>query len=111
MKDNRFESLAEEIRRWSERPPSLSPRQARTRVLAHLPERRRRPIWRLLAGGATLAAAVLVVMLLVGRPPQPAGGPPVAASPPDAQRMIVHQLSSGTQLYIVMRPDAFANGS
>ena len=110
MTDDRFERLAEEIRRWSERPGSLTPRQARTRVLAHLPERRFRPAWRLLAGGAALAATALAVALLVGGRPEPVVGP-TAAAPPVVQRTIVHQLSSGTQLYIVMRPDAFANGT
>ena len=110
MTDERLERFSEEIGRWSERPPTLTPRQARTRVLARLPQSRPRPAWRLVAGGAALAATALVVALLVGGRREPVVGPP-AAAPPVVQRTIVHQLSSGTQLYIVMRPDAFANGT
>lgn len=104
MSDQRMDHLVRELRRWAARPGSLPPAAARTRVLARLPGRRRRPVWRLVTGGVALAATVLAVALLVDRPSEPVAGPPPAAE--SAQRMIVHQLSSGTKLYIVMRPDA-----
>ena len=101
MSGRRIDRLAGELRRWAEQPGALSPRAARTRVLAELPGRRRRPSWRLAAGGAALAATALAVALSVGRQREPVAGPPAAAE--DGQRTIVHQLSSGTKLYIVMR--------
>lgn len=105
MSQDRLDRLAEELRQWTGRPGSLSPRAARTRVLATLPDRRPRPRWGLVTAGAALAALALAAALLVDSP-----GPPVDRTvPPTADpthRIIVHQLSSGTKLYIVMRPDS-----
>ncbi|MFQ5349710.1 MAG: hypothetical protein ACE5EG_04615 [Thermoanaerobaculia bacterium] len=107
MSEDRLDELTRELRRWAELPGALSPQAARTRVLAHLPERRRRPLRRLVAAGAVLTATVLVVTLLVGRSSEPISSPPAAAESP--QKMIIHQLSSGTKLYIVMRPAAVSD--
>ncbi len=119
MTDRGIERLAAELRRWAERPTDLSPRAARTRVLAHLQDRRRRPSWRLVAGGGALAAGalalVLIAVLTIDRPSIERPDEPVASdSAPAAetgQPTIVHQLSSGTKLYIVMRPDALGDES
>ena len=104
MSERRLEELSGELRRWAERPGSLSPQAARTRVLARLSDRRRRPFRRLVTAGAALAATALVVVLAVDRPSEPVSTPPPASQ--TAQQTIVHQLSSGTRLYIVMRTDA-----
>ena len=53
--------------------------------------------------------AALAVALIIGRPGEPVIEPPPAAAA--AQRMIVHELSSGTKLYIVVRPGAAADQS
>ena len=105
-----LDRLAEELRRWAERPAALSPQAARSRVLARLPRRNQRPAWRLAAVGAAAALALaLIVGTLIGhRPEQPPAAPPVAIQP---QRVIVHQLSSGTPLYIVVRPVVAGDGS
>lgn len=107
MTDKGVERLAAELRGWAEHPTTLSPTAARTRVLAHLPAPARRPVWRL-AGGAVLAVSALVLILgvgvlWVGRRHEPASLPPPPAAEPQ-QQTIVHQLSSGTQLYIVVQP-------
>ncbi len=104
MSDRDMDRLTAALRRWAERPPSLSPRAAKTRVLAHLPSHRRRTAWRLLAGGGALIATVAALALLVGRQSEPVAVPTTTTA--SAQRVIVHQLSSGTKLYIVMRPSA-----
>ena len=104
MSDRDLERLTAELRRWAGRPSCLSPRAARTRVLAHLPSVRRHPDWRLATGGA-LAAAALVMALLVGQRTAPVPEPRPVTAEID-QQTIVHQLSSGTKLYIVVRPDA-----
>lgn len=103
MSDRDLDPLIRELRRWAERPGSLSPHAARTRVLARLPRRRGWPVWRLVTGGAALAATALAVALVVDRPSEPVPGPPPASE--SDQKMIVHQLSSGIKLYVVMRPD------
>lgn len=103
MIDKGTERLAGELRRWAGRPTELSPRAAGARVVARLP-RRRRPVWRLATASTALAAAVLALSLVVGRRDEPAGNPP----PPISQttlRTIVHQLESGTKLYIVVQPN------
>lgn len=115
MTGDRTEKLARELRRWAERPTELSPGQARDRVLARLPRRRdrfgwRRPGWQLAAAGSALAAIALALALVVGGRPEPITEPAAPAGRV-AQRTIVHQLSSGTKLYIVVRPAAFANGT
>ena len=99
-----WERLARQLRRWAERPSSLAPAAARTRVLARLPSRRRRPAWRLAAAAGALATIALALALVLGRRPEPLPGPPPAAA--SAERVIVHQLSSGTTLYIVVRTGA-----
>ncbi len=103
MSDRDLDHLARELRRWARRPGSLSPRAARTRVVAGLPRRRRRPVWRLVTGGVALAATALALALVVDRPREPVPGPAPAIE--SDQRMIVHQLSSGIKLYVVVRPD------
>lgn len=112
MTDERTAKLARELRRWAERPTELSPGKARTRVLARLPRHRgsgwRRPGWSLVAAGSALAAALALALFLGGRP-EPIAEPPAPAARV-VQRTIVHQLSSGTKLYIVVRPEA-VNGT
>jgi hypothetical protein len=49
MTDKGMERLRDELRRWAQRPTSLSPRAARTRVVARLASPRRRPAWRLVS--------------------------------------------------------------
>ena len=103
MTDDGGSGFATELRAWAERPARLSPQAARTRVLARLSAPGRRPAWRLIAAGTALAAGAVALALLVGRPQEPAAPPsPVPAAAAD--RTIVHQLSSGTRLYIVVRP-------
>ncbi len=109
MTDQGKKRLSRELRRWAGRPTSLSPRAARRRVLAHLPSRKRHPVWRLVAGGTALTATALAVVLIVDRPSEPVAAPPPATEV--AQQMIVHQLSSGTKLYIVMRPNVAGDES
>jgi ferric-dicitrate binding protein FerR (iron transport regulator) len=99
-----MDRLTEELRRWAERPAALSPRAARSRVLARLSRRPPRPAWRLAAAAgaaAALALALIVGALIVRHHGEPPAAPPVTAP---AQRVIVHQLSTGTPLYIVVRP-------
>jgi hypothetical protein len=107
MTDKGMERLRDELRRWAQRPTSLSPRAARTRVVARLASPRRRPAWRLVSATTALAASALALTLVVGalvigRQAEPVAGPPPTTAA--AQRMIVHQLSSGTKLYIVVQP-------
>ena len=102
MSDRPPDRLTRQLRQWARRPTRLSARVARTRVVARLGARRGRP-WRLITTGATLAAGALALALVLGRPPAPVSeSTPTAA--PTAQRTIVHQLSSGTRMYIVVRP-------
>lgn len=106
-----LDRLAEELRRWTERPAGLSPRAARSRVLARLPQRDRQPVWRLAAAAgaaAALALALIVGALIDDRRGEPPAAPPAAIQP---QRVIVHQLSSGTPLYIVVRPAVAGDSS
>lgn len=103
-----MDRVAEQLRRWAERPAPLSPRAARTRVLARLPSRRRRPAWRLAAAGA-LAGLALAMALLVARRDEPVPGAPPSA--PAAERLIVHELSSGTRLYIALQPGGGGDNS
>ena len=98
MTDHDADRWARDLRAWAGRPTRLSPQAARARVVAELSERRRRPVWR-------WSRALLI--LLVGRRSEPIASPPTAAVA--AQRTIVHQLSSGTRLYIVMRPQVPAD--
>ena len=105
MSNDPLDRWTEALRRWAARPTRVSPAAARARVLAELDGGRRSPAWRLAAAGATLAAGALALLLLIGRleepiPVQPTAAPAVTA----AQRTIVHQLSSGTRMYIVFRP-------
>ncbi len=110
MTDKGIARLTMELRRWSTRPTSLSARTARTRILAHLPHRPRRPSWRFVAGSAAIAASALALVLVIGSRDEPiVSGPEPAAEMP--QRMIVHQLSSGTKLYIVMQPSGAGDES
>lgn len=106
MSDDGAGRFARELRAWARRPTRLSPQAARTRVLAELAESGRRPAWRWITAGATLAAAAAALILVVGRRPEPTAPPTPAAAD---QRTIVHQLSSGTKLYIVMRPEVPAD--
>jgi hypothetical protein len=103
MREDRLEQLTGELRHWAERPGSLSPQTAGRRVLANLPDRRRWPFRGLVTGGAALAATALVVALAVDRSSEPVSTPPPTSE--TAHQTIVHQLSSGTRLYIVMRPE------
>lgn len=109
MTDKGIEQLAKQLRDWAERPTALTAAAARTRVLAHLERRPKRPTWRLAAASAALAASALALVLLIGRrePPVVSGSPSAAAAP--QQQMIVHQLSSGTKLYVVVEPAATAD--
>lgn len=104
MTDQDLAGLTAQLRRWAERPASLSPQIARTRVLANLPSRKNRTAWRLAAAGGALAAIGLALALIVGRQSEPIAAPPPSEA--NAQRMIVHELSSGTKLYIVMQSKA-----
>jgi hypothetical protein len=109
MTDDGMNRLARELRHWAQRPTRLSPRAARTRVLADLPGSRRRPAWWLVTAGATLAAGALALVLVIGRRQEPIAVTPPTPAATAAQRTIVHQLSSGTKLYIVMRPATAAD--
>lgn len=109
MSTDPVDRLTRELRAWARRPPRLSPGAARARVLADLAVDRRRSAWRLLTAGASLAAVALVVALATGRRERPAATVPAPAA--TSERMIVHQLSTGTRLYIVVQRDIPANKS
>jgi len=106
MRNDDLETLRNEIRSWTDRPPERTPGQARTRVLARIDERhRRRPRWRLAVATAALAAGLALGLLLLQ--PAPPDGPPVAtvepevtlATPP-ASQLLLYELRSGTKLYL-----------
>lgn len=104
MREHGMDRLTDELRRWSRRPTRVSPGTARTRVLARLEAGGRTPAWRLAAAGAALAAGALALVLLVGRSEEPAAEQAAAPATATSQSTIVHELSSGTKLYIVVRP-------
>lgn len=110
MSDKSIERLAEELRDWTERPTALPAAAARARILAHLERRPKLPTWRFAAGSAALAASALALALLIGRREVPSSTGPLPAAAAPQQQMIVHQLSSGTKLYIVVEPGAAADG-
>ena len=58
-----------------------------------------------------MAATALAVALIVGRPGEPVATPPTAGVAAGARKMIVHELSSGTKLYIVLQPGAAGDES
>ncbi len=101
--------IEREIRDWTARPTTRTPRMARTRVLARIEERRARPGW-MLAAAATALVAVLAVGLLLrgsGTPYEPetvaAAGPP-APSQREAHGtgLLVYELESGTKMYMAL---------
>ena len=101
MNDEQQQRIQHAIRAWAARPPALSPRVARARVLARLEERRAWPKWRLAAVAAVLAW-VLALGLSWLRPPtlsNPSAG--VFVEPPSA-RFLVYELRSGTKLYLTL---------
>lgn len=107
MTDDPVDRWTRELRDWARRPARLSPAAARTRVLAGLGAARRRPPWRLVTAGASLAALGLAVALTLGREERPATTAPQPAAA--SEQMIVHQLSTGTKLYIFVRPGALSD--
>lgn len=98
MNDEELRDLERRIRDWTSRPPSLSPRAARTRVLARLDERRRRPAYRLAAAVLVLAAVTLGSLLLRT---QKTAAPPAEAP---SQALMVYVLESGTKVYLDLAP-------
>ena len=94
-----LQDIEREIRSWTARPPTRSPRVARTRVLARIEERRLWAGWKLAA-----AAAVLVVgfALLVLSPETPSGPSTVASVDEPSPRILVYELASGTKLYLAL---------
>jgi hypothetical protein len=109
MNDKDKQQLTAELRRWAAHPIALSPRMARRRVLANLPSRMRRPAWRLVVAGAALTATALALAMTIGHRSDSIWVPPPIAETPE--RMIVHELSSGTKLYIVMQSHDASNES
>ncbi len=102
-----------EIREWTARVPTRSPRAARTRVLARIPDRRRFPRWGIRGSSgwalATIATALIAVLGagLLLRGPEAPNDPPVtvAATPaatPPSPGLLVYQLESGTKLYLAL---------
>ncbi len=102
MKDEQLDHLSAGIRDWARRPPTRSPKVARTRVLAGLVEPRRRLPWKLAATVAAFAVAVTTGLVLDSETPSES---PEVVSPP-AQKLLVYELSSGTQLYFALTSPA-----
>lgn len=102
MSDRRLRRFESELRHWAERPPALPAGLARRRVEGHLAVAPRRRGWRLALGSAAAVLAVVALALVLRLPPPPAVPSPAAAAVPE--RLVVHQLKSGTQLYIVLPP-------
>ena len=101
MNDEEMRDARRRILAWTRRPPVLSPRAARTRVLARLPGRRPRPMFRLAA--AILVAAALAAGVFVFLPEEPAA--PLVEEP--SHGLLVYVLESGTKVYLDLpaRPD------
>ncbi len=92
MNDEELRDLRRRIRDWTNRPPTVSPRAARTRVLARLDRRRPRLPYRLAAAALMLAALAVGSHLL--RPDKP------AEPPAPSQGLLVYELESGTKVYL-----------
>ena len=92
MNDEELHEIERRIRAWTSRPPAISPKVARTRVLARLDARRPRTAVRL---ATALVVAALAAGVFVFRPEKPA--PPPAGEP---SRLLVYVLESGTKVYL-----------
>ena len=98
---NELRSLQRDLRDWTTRPATRSPRVARTRVLARIEERRARPWWVLAAVTAGLVAVVAFGLFL--RSPRMSYDPPVArAATEPSPGLLVYELESGTKLYMAL---------
>lgn len=94
MNNEGLRELEQRIRAWTSRPPALSPKTARTRVLARLEGRRSRPAFSLAT--AALVVAVLAVGSLMLHPGKPVE-PPVRTP---GGGLLVYELESGTKVYL-----------
>ena len=93
--------IESEVRDWTRRAPTRSPRVARTRVLARIEDRRSRSGWMTAAAAAALAVALAVGLLPRG--PETRSGPPATAFAEEpSPGLLVYELESGTKLYLAL---------
>jgi len=112
--EERTRRFARALAEWSEAPPRRTPREAADRLRARLAATeaaRSRPggsparwlLWTL-SGAAAAAALVVSLRPFVAEPPaaphRPAG--PVAATAASPDTVIVHELSTGTRVYLTL---------
>jgi anti-sigma-K factor RskA len=103
MKEKELRDIRREIRAWARRSPALSPRVARTRIVARLEERRSFSGWRV----ATISVSVVALLalgLLFLAPEQSSGPVRTALSEQSEQGLLVYELQSGSKLYLVLAP-------
>ena len=112
--EERTKRFARELEAWSETPPRRTPREAADRLRARLAATeggRSRPAvpparWLLwtLSGAAAAVALIASLRPFVAAPPaEPYRAvDPVAASAPSPDTVIVHELSSGTRVYVTL---------
>ncbi len=104
-KRDNLRRIEREIRDWTAGPPARSPRMARARVLARIPERRtpERRTWSgwIFAAAAAAAVALLALGLFLHGPEAPSDSTVIAAVEP-SPGLLVYELESGTKLYLAL---------
>ena len=109
MSQEDLPEIRKTVRAWTTRPPERLPQIARSRIVAQLADKRS---WGGLGGwhGWKLAVttamwvAVLVLALLVPGPETPSGPSPVPLDASRGHSLVVHELRSGTKVYITLTP-------
>lgn len=99
MTDEHMKQIEKEIREWSRRPGMRTPEMARSRVMAHLGDRKPgRSSWNL-AFAAVAIAGLGIGLLLTGTEDR-LPSEEVRAVESSSQAMLVYELDTGSKLYL-----------
>lgn len=104
MNEGPLHRIRRDIGSWARRPPALSPRVARTRVVKRLEKRWRPSGWRMTPAAAVTAVALLALGLLFLEPGRSPGPVPTGAPEQSGQGLLVYELRSGSKLYLALAP-------